>query len=90
MLSESERRSLAEIEQWIRAEDPELDRRFTEQLGRRRWPYGSALVGAALLLLTGLVLGIPLMSLAGFVLTAASGAALWLTQHVDAPDDDTL
>ncbi|PRX45901.1 Protein of unknown function (DUF3040) [Prauserella shujinwangii] len=91
MLSRREQWVLADIERRIRAEDPDIARKFESGLGRRRrrrWPYDAAVLAAFALLVLGLVLALPVTSFVAVVLSvAALGVRAWARRRDRAPDD---
>jgi Flp pilus assembly protein TadB len=95
VLSDHERRSINDIERRISAEDPDLVRRFADEADKarpRRWPYFAVLTIATILLLAGLILALPVLGVAGFMLAGATGFALWLLRmsgRTPDPKDDS-
>ena len=94
MLSERDRRDLADIERRLCGDDPELDRAF-QRVGVRRWPYTVAIVVLAVLsvgLIVVNVIGPGL--LLGLFAVGAYFLRRWRTRpieldHRDRQDHDT-
>ena len=88
MLSETERRRLAEIETWFQATDPRLVRRLTgTRVGLRRRRSATVLLGlfaVALAVVTGAEVGdLPVGIVAGLTVVAVICGCWWSRRSAD-------
>jgi hypothetical protein len=89
MLSDTERRRLAEIEFWFEANDPRLVRRFAGRQGRR--PYrrlaivALVVVAVAVAIVVGFVAGDPPAGIVAGLTVVAMAFGLWMNRRSTSP-----
>jgi hypothetical protein len=84
MLSDTERRRLAEIESWFHNNDPRLARRFAagrRQLGRRLLVVALVLVGVAAATFAGVAAGDPPAGIVAGLTVLAVASGCWLSRR---------